>query len=55
LLYRDGFREMLDLAGSLNYRIRRLDEIAAGLDRSALPVRGLTLGLIPGRAFRCAV
>jgi len=53
--YRRQFREMLDLALASGYRIRRLDEIAGGLDRKTLPVRPLKLGLIPGRAFRCAV
>jgi undecaprenyl phosphate-alpha-L-ara4FN deformylase len=55
MMYRKQFREMLDLALSSGYRIRRLDEIAGGLDRKTLPVRPLTLGKIPGRAFKCAV
>lgn len=55
MLYRKQFREMLDLALASGYRIRRLDEIAGGLERGKLPVRPLTLGLIPGRAFKCLV
>lgn len=55
MLYRTQFKEMLDLALSLRFRIRRLDEIAGGMDRKALTARPLTLGRIPGRAFPCAV
>jgi peptidoglycan/xylan/chitin deacetylase (PgdA/CDA1 family) len=55
LLYREQFRKMLDLALKLGYRIRRLEDIAGELDKGSLPVKALKLGLIPGRAFKCAI
>jgi hypothetical protein len=55
MMFQGHFRKMLDLALSLEYRICLVQDIAAGLDKDKLPVRPLTMGLIPGRAFRCAV
>jgi peptidoglycan/xylan/chitin deacetylase (PgdA/CDA1 family) len=55
MAYQRQFRDMLDRALSLGYRIRRLREIASELDKSTLPVRRLTMGLLPGRGFKCAV
>ncbi|HVN71892.1 MAG TPA: polysaccharide deacetylase family protein [Desulfomonilia bacterium] len=55
MVYRRQFKEMLDLAVSLGYRIRLVEEIASSLEKDKLPVRRLTMGLIPGRAFKCAV
>ncbi|HPI91959.1 MAG TPA: polysaccharide deacetylase family protein [Deltaproteobacteria bacterium] len=49
------FEQILNLAVRLGYRIRTLEEIALSLDRGTLPVRPLTMGLLPGRAFKCAV
>jgi undecaprenyl phosphate-alpha-L-ara4FN deformylase len=55
MVYQGQFKEMLKLAVSLGYRICLLHEIASGLEKDQLPVRPLTMGLIPGRAFKCAV
>jgi peptidoglycan/xylan/chitin deacetylase (PgdA/CDA1 family) len=55
MVYQGQFKETLTLAVSLGYRICPLHEIASGLEKDRLPVRPLTMGLIPGRAFKCAV
>jgi hypothetical protein len=55
MAYQGQFKEMLTLAVSLGYRICTVHEIASGLEKDKLPVRPLTMGLIPGRAFKCAV
>jgi peptidoglycan/xylan/chitin deacetylase (PgdA/CDA1 family) len=55
MAYQGQFKEMLNLAVSLGYRICPLHEIASGLEKDRLPVRPLTMGLISGRAFKCAV
>jgi hypothetical protein len=55
MMFQGQFRKMLDLALSLGYRICLVQDIAAGLDKDKLSVRPLTMGLIPGRAFKCAV
>jgi peptidoglycan/xylan/chitin deacetylase (PgdA/CDA1 family) len=55
MVYRRQFRDMLESALSLGFRIRTLQEIASDLEKEKLPVRPLTMGLIPGRAFKCAV
>jgi hypothetical protein len=55
MMFQGQFRKMLDLALSLGYRICTVHEIASGLEKDKLPVRPLTMGLIPGRAFKCAV
>jgi undecaprenyl phosphate-alpha-L-ara4FN deformylase len=49
------FETILDKAASLGYVFSRLDDIAAGLDRGTLPVRGLKMGWVHNRAFKCAV
>jgi hypothetical protein len=46
---------ILERAASLGYTFSRVGDIAAGLDRSTLPVRGLKMGWVHNRAFRCAV
>jgi hypothetical protein len=43
------------LAVSLGYRICTVEDIALDLEKEKLPVRPLTMGLIPGRAFKCTV
>ncbi len=55
MVYQEKFKEMLTLAVSLGYRICTVEDIALGLEKEKLPVRPLTMGLIPGRAFKCAV
>jgi undecaprenyl phosphate-alpha-L-ara4FN deformylase len=55
MMFQGQFRKMLDLALSLGYRICLVQDIATGLDKDKLPVRPLNMGLIPGRAFKCAV
>jgi hypothetical protein len=55
MMFQGQFKEMLKLAISLGYRICPVEEIASGLEKDKLPVRPLTMGLIPGRAFKCAV
>lgn len=49
------FQEILDLARSLGYKFVRVSDIASSVPRENLPVRGLNIGLIPGRAFKCAL
>jgi undecaprenyl phosphate-alpha-L-ara4FN deformylase len=53
--YGHDFEVILDHALSLGYRIERLCDIAGALKRNDLPVRGLRIGWIPNRAFKCAV
>ncbi len=55
MVYQGQFKEILNLAVSLGYRICPVHEIASGLKKDRLPIRPLTMGLIPGRAFKCAV
>lgn len=55
MVYQGQFRDMLESALSLGFNIRPLQEIASDLEKGKLPVRSLTMGLIPGRAFKCAV
>ena len=55
MVYQRQFRDMLESALSLGFTIRPLQEIASDLDKGKLPIRPLTMGLIPGRAFKCAV
>jgi len=55
MVYQRQFRDMLESALSLGFTIRPLQHIASDLEKGRLPIRPLTMGLIPGRAFRCAV
>jgi undecaprenyl phosphate-alpha-L-ara4FN deformylase len=55
IMYTREFREILNTSINLGYRINRLDELASRINRESLPVRGLRMGRIPGRAFKCAV
>ena len=55
MVYQRQFRDMLESALSLGFTIRPLQDIASDLEKDKLPVRPLTMGLIPGRAFKCAV
>lgn len=49
------FETILDKASSLGYTIKKLCDIAGELDIEKLPVRGLKIGRVPNRAFKCAV
>jgi undecaprenyl phosphate-alpha-L-ara4FN deformylase len=55
MVYQGQFKEMLKLAVSLGYRIRPVEEVASDIEKDKLPVRRLTMGLVPGRAFKCAI
>jgi undecaprenyl phosphate-alpha-L-ara4FN deformylase len=55
MLFQEQFKLMLKRAVSLGYRICPVEKIASGLEKDKLLVRPLTMGLIPGRAFKCAV
>jgi undecaprenyl phosphate-alpha-L-ara4FN deformylase len=49
------FEVILEKAASLGYVFRRVGDIAADLDAAGLPVRGLRMGWVHNRAFKCAV
>lgn len=49
------FEIILAHAASLGYTFSRVGDIAAGLDASALPKRGLRIGWVHNRAFKCAI
>ncbi|MDX9762695.1 MAG: polysaccharide deacetylase family protein [Desulfomonilia bacterium] len=51
----NDFEVILDKAASLGYTVRRLCDIVHDIDRTSLPTRGLTMGHLPNRAFKCAV
>lgn len=51
----DDFVRLLERARGRGYETERLDTIADSLDRGSLPLRPLQTGLLPGRAFSCAV
>jgi len=53
--FNNDFEKILLKALALGYSIKRLDEIAAGIDRKTLEVRSLKMGLLPGRAFKCCI
>lgn len=53
--YAADFERILDTIAELGYAVRRLDEVAASIERSGLEVRGLRRALLPGRAFKCSV
>ena len=55
LVYTTEFREILNKSINKGYRILRLDELSSHITRESLPVRGLRMGRIPGRAFKCAI
>ncbi len=55
LVYTTEFREILNKSINKGYRILRLDELSSRITRESLPVRGLRMGRIPGRAFKCAI
>lgn len=50
-----AFRDIIDLARSLGYEFARVSDIASSVNRQDLPIRSLGTGLIPGRAFKCAL
>lgn len=49
------FEAILQKASSLGYTFKRVADIAAELDLKTLPVRGMRMGWIHNRAFKCAV
>lgn len=53
--YGHDFELILERALSLGYSIERVCDIAEKMDRKSLPHRGLKIGWVPNRAFRCAV
>ncbi|MEN6473459.1 MAG: polysaccharide deacetylase family protein [Syntrophaceae bacterium] len=53
--HKSEFEHILDTIASLEYRVMTVAEIAHTIDRNRLETRGLREGLLPGRAFKCAV
>ncbi len=53
--FKADFERILDKAADLGYNIRKLCDIADGIDRSQLEIRPLKKALLPGRAFACSV
>jgi undecaprenyl phosphate-alpha-L-ara4FN deformylase len=54
-IYCEDFEKILDTAQSAGYTVKRLVDVAFSIDRSKLIKRSLKQGLIPGRAFKCAI
>ena len=54
-IYLDDFKRILDKAQRHNYKILRLTDIAGSLDNAALEIKRLNLGILPGRALKCAL
>ena len=54
-LYRKQFEQVLDLAQSLGYTIKKLIDAVRDIDTDKLKTRSLKLGMIPGRAFKCSI
>jgi undecaprenyl phosphate-alpha-L-ara4FN deformylase len=53
--FKADFERILDTAAALGYNIRKLCDIADGIDRSQLEIRPLRKALLTGRAFECSV
>jgi len=53
--YQEAFDQMLNSALVHNYRIITCIDAARDIDQSGLELRALKRGMIPGRAFACAV
>ena len=53
--YSEEFENIITTALSLGYKINKLADAAHDLDKSGLEHRPLKLGIVPGRAFKCAV
>ncbi|MBN1637117.1 MAG: polysaccharide deacetylase family protein [Deltaproteobacteria bacterium] len=53
--YLKHFKDILDLIRTLGYSVKRLADIADDIDTSQLECRQLKQGIIPGRAFACAL
>ncbi|HEY9162906.1 MAG TPA: polysaccharide deacetylase family protein [Desulfomonilia bacterium] len=53
--FKADFERILDKAAALGYNIRKLCDIAEGIDRSRLEIRPLRKALLAGRAFSCSV
>jgi len=54
-IYLKEFQKILDHARLLGYKFVKVSDIASSMTREDLKVRGLDIGLIPGRAFKCAL
>lgn len=53
--HRREFEHILDAIASFGYQIRTIAEIAHTLERNTLETRNLQDGILPGRAFKCAL
>jgi hypothetical protein len=53
--FKADFERILDKAAALGYNIRKLCDIADGINRSQLEIRPLRKALLTGRAFACSV
>jgi undecaprenyl phosphate-alpha-L-ara4FN deformylase len=49
------FANILDTIAALGYQILTVAETARTIDKNNLETRGLRLGILPGRAFKCAL
>ncbi|MGC9325463.1 MAG: polysaccharide deacetylase family protein [Desulfomonilia bacterium] len=54
-LYRKEFEIILKTAISYGYELMRVRDITHSIDTASLPIRELRMGMIPGRAFPCAI
>ena len=53
--YSEAFENILNTAHCLGYKIIKMVDAAADLDKSSLESRPIKQGIIAGRAFECAV